>query len=174
MLYTIFFFQFLIICLYATLSTIWKKNKGENYAYLDLSKSGNSFGTWIVQLLTYWVAYSHMIPISLYVIIEILKLILAGLIRADLCMVDEETGKNAECRNSDLIEELGQVEFVFSDKTGTLTQNKMDFKRCSVYSRIFHDDEATDPLKTRDGVPQSSWTQMTQRAVLAGGMTSEV
>jgi phospholipid-transporting ATPase len=34
------------------------------------------------------------------------------------------------CRNSDLIEELGQVEFVFSDKTGTLTQNKMEFKKC--------------------------------------------
>ena len=48
MLYTVFFFQFLIICLYATLSTIWKKNKGENYEYLDMSKSGNSFGTWIV------------------------------------------------------------------------------------------------------------------------------
>jgi hypothetical protein len=48
-----------------------------------------------------------MIPISLYVIIEILKLILAGLIRADECMKDPETLKRAECRNSDLIEELG-------------------------------------------------------------------
>ena len=38
----------------------------------------------------------------------------------------------ASCRNSDLIEELGQVEFVFSDKTGTLTQNKMEFKKCQV------------------------------------------
>ena len=103
--------------------------------------------------MTYWVAYSHMIPISLYVIIEILKLILAGFIWADLCMVDEETNKHAECRNSDLIEELGQVEFVFSDKTGTLTQNKMDFKRCSVYGWIFNDDDQTDPLKTRDGIP---------------------
>jgi len=62
-----------------------------------------------------------MIPISLYVIIEVLKLILAGLIRGDECMKDEETNKKAECRNSDLIEELGQIEFVFSDKTGTLT-----------------------------------------------------
>jgi len=45
-------------------------------------------------------------------------------------MFDVEDGKFALCRNSDLIEELGQVEFIFSDKTGTLTQNKMEFKKC--------------------------------------------
>lgn len=43
-------------------------------------------------------------------------------------MYDLETEKFALCRNSDLIEELGQIDFIFSDKTGTLTQNKMIFK----------------------------------------------
>jgi P-type E1-E2 ATPase len=62
-----------------------------------------------------------MIPISLYVIIEILKLIQAFLINSDINMFDHETLQYATCRNSDLIEELGQVEFIFSDKTGTLT-----------------------------------------------------
>ena len=47
-------------------------------------------------------------------------------------MYDPETEKFGLCRNSDLIEELGQIDFVFSDKTGTLTQNKMIFKKCSV------------------------------------------
>jgi phospholipid-transporting ATPase len=56
-------------------------------------------------------------------------------------MKDDETELKAECRNSDLIEELGQVEFVFSDKTGTLTQNKMDFKWCSVDGKVFIDSE---------------------------------
>ena len=41
--------------------------------YLSLSTTVN-FGTFIIQFFTFWVAYSHMIPISLYVIIEILKL----------------------------------------------------------------------------------------------------
>ena len=43
----------------------------------------------------------------------------------------------AESRNSDLIEELGQVEFVFSDKTGTLTQNKMVFKKFTVNGEVY-------------------------------------
>ena len=43
-----------------------------------------------------------------------------------------EPGSYAEVRNSDLIEELGQVQFIFSDKTGTLTQNKMEFKKFTV------------------------------------------
>ena len=56
------------------------------------------------------------------------------MINSDVRMffADPEDMKFALCRNSDLIEELGQVEFVFSDKTGTLTQNKMEFKKCYV------------------------------------------
>ncbi len=55
-------------------------------------------------------------------------------------MYDKETEKFAICRNSDLIEELGQIDFVFSDKTGTLTQNKMLFKKCSVANTVFGDE----------------------------------
>ena len=80
-----------------------------------------------------------MIPISLYVIIEMLKLLQAKIINADVKMffADPEDMNFALCRNSDLIEELGQVEFVFSDKTGTLTQNKMEFKKCQVGSEVY-------------------------------------
>jgi P-type E1-E2 ATPase len=52
-------------------------------------------------------------------------------------MYDRETEKFGMCRASDLIEELGQIDFVFSDKTGTLTQNKMIFKKCSVNGQVF-------------------------------------
>ena len=64
-----------------------------------------------------------MIPISLYVIIEMLKICMAKSIDRDVKMffAEEDDMNFANTRNSDLIEELGQVEFVFSDKTGTLT-----------------------------------------------------
>jgi phospholipid-transporting ATPase len=60
------------------------------------------------------------------------------LINVDVRVYDGETGFSM-CRNSDLIEEMGQVEFVFSDKTGTLTCNVMEFKQCSINNRIYED-----------------------------------
>lgn len=80
-----------------------------------------------------------MIPISLYVIIEMLKLTQAYLINNDIEMYSHENESWSRCRNSDLIEELGQVEFMFSDKTGTLTKNQMDLKKCSVNREIYGD-----------------------------------
>ena len=67
-------------------------------------------------------------------------------------MYDHETEKFGLCRNSDLIEELGQIDFVFSDKTGTLTQNKMIFKKCSVLNTVFGEAVTQDELGTEDMV----------------------
>ena len=50
----------------------------------------------------------------------------------DIDMYYEPTDTPAMARTSNLNEELGQVKYIFSDKTGTLTQNHMVFKKCSV------------------------------------------
>lgn len=101
-----------------------------------------------------------MIPISLYVIIEMLKLGQAAIINKDVKMYYREegdaSGNYALCRNSDLIEELGQVEFVFSDKTGTLTQNKMEFKKVSISGVIYGERKSEDLLVGEGGMCQSS------------------
>ena len=100
-----------------------------------------------------------MIPISLYVIIELLKLMQSKLINTDVKMFFPEDMKFALCRNSDLIEELGQVQFVFSDKTGTLTQNKMEFKKCHCDQHVLGDptaQELEDGTPENEGMRQSS------------------
>jgi phospholipid-transporting ATPase len=52
-----------------------------------------------------------------------------------------ELDKWANVRSSDLVEELGQVEFIFSDKTGTLTKNEMEFKKCSINFEVYGNSE---------------------------------
>ena len=52
-------------------------------------------------------------------------------------MYDPVTDTPALARNSNLNEELGQVQYVFSDKTGTLTENMMEFKKCSIAGQIY-------------------------------------
>jgi phospholipid-transporting ATPase len=126
MLYTVFGFQVVLIFIYSALSVVWTGNYAEDHSYLDLDSDGG-FGHFLVQMLTYWVAYSHLIPISLYVVLEMIKLAQSIFINSDLRLYHPETGYS-KCRNSDLIEELGQVEFIFSDKTGTLTCNVMEYK----------------------------------------------
>lgn len=130
--------------------------------YLDL---GGSIGPlrWGEQFLTYWVAYSHMIPISLYVIIEMLKLLLREIINRDVKMFFVEDMQFAQCRNSDLIEELGQVEFVFSDKTGTLTQNKMEFKKCQASNAVWGN---TTPEEVEAGIIEQPGMRETSAEVI--------
>jgi len=64
--------------------------------------------------------------------IETVKILQAAFIRWDKDMIDEDRGITAIVQSSNLNEELGQVDYVLSDKTGTLTQNFMQFKKMSI------------------------------------------
>ncbi|KAF3787619.1 putative phospholipid-transporting ATPase 4 [Nymphaea thermarum] len=86
----------------------------------------------VFHLVTALILYGYLIPISLYVSIEVVKVLQATFIDQDIQMYDEETGVTAEARTSNLNEELGQVVTILSDKTGTLTCNQMEFIKCSI------------------------------------------
>ena len=84
MLYSIFAFQLILNLLFAALSVIWQNNNANIHVYanIDISNS-SSFERYFLLYATYLIAYSHLIPISLYVIIEMLKLTLARLVNID-------------------------------------------------------------------------------------------
>lgn len=80
-----------------------------------------------------------MIPLSLIVTMEFVKYGQAMLINNDLDMYHAETDTPAIARTSSLVEELGQIEYIFSDKTGTLTCNVMEFRMCTIAGKGYAD-----------------------------------
>nr|XP_055025598.1 probable phospholipid-transporting ATPase VD isoform X2 [Misgurnus anguillicaudatus] len=73
-----------------------------------------------------------LIPISLYVSIEIVKLGQIYFIQNDLDLYNPRLDTGVQCRALNITEDLGQIQYLFSDKTGTLTENRMLFRRCTV------------------------------------------
>ncbi|KAL5460352.1 hypothetical protein EMCRGX_G033797 [Ephydatia muelleri] len=118
-------------------SSIWN-SFFEDESYLSLpASSGAAAGSFFLSILTFIILYNNLIPISLIVTLEIVKYVQTYFINNDLEMYDEETDTPALARNSNLNEELGQVKYIFSDKTGTLTQNIMEFKLCSINGHVY-------------------------------------
>ncbi|XP_012855220.1 PREDICTED: LOW QUALITY PROTEIN: putative phospholipid-transporting ATPase 9 [Erythranthe guttata] len=112
----------------------------------------------VFHFLTALLLYSYLIPISLYVSIEIVKVLQSIFINQDVNMYYEETDKPARTRTSNLNEELGQVDTILSDKTGTLTCNSMEFIKCSI-AGIAYGYGVTEVEKTmakRKGSPYNS------------------
>uniref|UniRef100_A0A8C9T346 Phospholipid-transporting ATPase n=1 Tax=Scleropages formosus TaxID=113540 RepID=A0A8C9T346_SCLFO len=110
--------------------TIWKNRHGDSAWYMDLNYGGAAnFG---LNFLTFIILFNNLIPISLLVTLEVIKFVQAFFINWDVDMHYEVTNTPAMARTSNLNEELGQVKYIFSDKTGTLTCNVMQFKKCTI------------------------------------------
>ncbi|XP_014508821.1 phospholipid-transporting ATPase 3 [Vigna radiata var. radiata] len=134
-----------MMCFIGAIGSAIFVNKKYFYLHLDSSEEGsaqfnprNRFLVFILTMFTLITLYSTIIPISLYVSIEMIKFIQSTqFINKDLSMYHAETNTPALARTSNLNEELGQVEYIFSDKTGTLTRNLMEFFKCSIGGEVY-------------------------------------
>lgn len=104
---------------------------------------------------------------SLMVAMEIVKYIQAIMIDNDLDIYYEKTDTPAVARSSSLIEELGQIEYIFSDKTGTLTCNEMEFRQCSIsgLSYSLTPDPDKRPVSDTDSNAEYSFKELEEHLV---------
>uniref|UniRef100_A0A2N9HPA7 Phospholipid-transporting ATPase n=1 Tax=Fagus sylvatica TaxID=28930 RepID=A0A2N9HPA7_FAGSY len=79
------------------------------------------------------IVFQIMIPISLYISMELVRVGQAYFMIRDSEMYDEASNSRFQCRSLNINEDLGQIKYIFSDKTGTLTENKMEFQRVSIW-----------------------------------------
>jgi magnesium-transporting ATPase (P-type) len=92
--------------------------------------------SWLQMFFLYVTLLSNFVPLSMYVTFEAINFFFLYLIYVDVDLYDDRTDTRGLARSTN-ITDLGQVQYVFSDKTGTLTQNVMRFKRCSVDGMVF-------------------------------------
>ncbi|XP_072286957.1 phospholipid-transporting ATPase IG isoform X8 [Pyxicephalus adspersus] len=119
-----------------TLKYVWQSNPANDEPWYNekTRKEKESFKILKIftDFLSFMVLFNFIIPVSMYVTVEMQKFLGSFFIAWDKEMYDEEIKEGALVNTSDLNEELGQVEYIFTDKTGTLTENSMEFIECCI------------------------------------------
>ncbi|XP_014739808.1 PREDICTED: phospholipid-transporting ATPase IK [Sturnus vulgaris] len=138
-LVVVIFLVLLVTCLgLAVASGFWARTFQEKHGYLAALYQHTSPAQ--QAFLNFWgftILLSIIIPMSMYITLEFIYLVNSCFINWDLEMYYGAKDIPAEARSTSLSDQLGQIEFIFSDKTGTLTQNIMSFKKCCINGTIY-------------------------------------
>ncbi|KAJ3167595.1 hypothetical protein HDU88_002041 [Geranomyces variabilis] len=138
---------------------LWERRRGEEGPiWLDWTYQGiESFASAAMD--AFWnsiIIYQNVVPLSLYITLEIVKTMQAYFIYEDNAMFYPPSHRCIP-RSWGIADDLGQIEYVFSDKTGTLTRNIMEFKKFSVAGVIYGagmvDDDDSKALKGESVLP---------------------
>lgn len=132
----IFLMQIILCAACSFYYTAWYlENQGSTDIYLKLDESFTTESPliqFIIQFFTWMLIFTNFVPISLLVTLEMVRFTQASFIASDLKLYYEPNDIPTGVQTSSLNEELGQINYIFSDKTGTLTKNIMEFRKMSI------------------------------------------
>ncbi|CAF1201267.1 unnamed protein product [Adineta ricciae] len=139
------FFFLLVMCAIMTICCgFWESFVGYDFriylpweTYISNDQHIGALEKSLLVFLSYIIILNTVVPISLYVSVEFIRLLQSKWIDWDSKMYYEPNNVPAQARTTTLNEELGQIEYIFSDKTGTLTQNIMTFNKCSIKGKVY-------------------------------------
>lgn len=138
-----FIVHFVMVVIWSSFAAV----KERNFKFPWVESETNLALSWIQNFIAYMILFSYMIPISLYVTIEMVRFFQRWTFSGDLGMYWPDLGFCSP-NNSNLNEELGQVDHIFSDKTGTLTENIMNLVKVAANEESF-DLRKLDSLSSR-------------------------
>nr|XP_015831762.2 phospholipid-transporting ATPase ID [Nothobranchius furzeri] len=138
----------LVLCIFGFLATLcsimtighalWEEKEGSAFSVFLPRQPGVDIP--LSSFLSFWsyiIVLNTVVPISLYVSVEMIRLGNSFYIDWDRKMYHPKSDTPAQARTTTLNEELGQIKYIFSDKTGTLTQNIMTFNKCSIHGKNY-------------------------------------
>ncbi|KAI0124735.1 hypothetical protein BJ170DRAFT_726371 [Xylariales sp. AK1849] len=145
-----------IMCLIAAVvnGIAWGKQDA-SVAFFDFGSIGGTAG--LTGFITFWAAlivFQNLVPISLYITLEIVRTLQAVFIYSDVEMYYEKIDHPCVPKSWNISDDLGQIEYIFSDKTGTLTQNVMEFKKATINGQPYGEayTEAQAGMQKRLGI----------------------
>ncbi|EEE60474.1 hypothetical protein OsJ_13735 [Oryza sativa Japonica Group] len=141
----IFLFQIAVVVVLGSAGNVWKDTEARKQWYVKYDDDEPWYQILVIPL-RFELLCSIMIPISIKVSLDFVKSLYAKFIDWDEEMYDHETDTPAHAANTAISEDLGQVEYILTDKTGTLTENKMIFRRCCI-GGTFYGNESGDALR---------------------------
>ncbi|KAH6697629.1 phospholipid-transporting ATPase [Plectosphaerella plurivora] len=148
----------------------WSRTDRSHF-YFNFGSIGGSGG--MTGFITFWAAiivFQNLVPISLWITLEIVRLLQAVFIYSDVEMYYEPIDQPCIPKSWNISDDLGQVEYIFSDKTGTLTQNVMEFKKATVNGQPYGEayTEAQAGMQKRLGIDVEAEALRARGEIAAG------